>query len=555
MAGSGVTCPRCRFSCPPRTAKCPICQISLSASAIKKMASLSMHDASEGTGIRFHLPDRNTVFNAEMLHTFKDLLKELNWDTKRTRLAVRKYATWQYQPRGNVPVKDIIPPGLKVLKGLIGCLFQQAKHFSGTDIIPIQVYINLYEDGKMSCPAHSTTTYDFPGGPRTLMVNHTAITMNHGDAIILHGQKHSVPIDKRVQTSRISINLHFMIASEAAASNIKKPVLSAKKSKSVKHESVSRKRARSEEEHETKAEKQMARCSVSKKLVRDTKWLTEAASSAKLSNVHIVRYSTTREIDPGKIDRFSPEMFTQWHWFLVGRLRTSALDKDGRCSFNLQLDKFLMGKGKAERVPLASFKYGRKGASLCTYGCQLPSMSSLAILKKKHKFLLQHISDSKKDKSGMGHDFSKKSRKGKEKNSAKISHSDLTQIPHSWNHLTATWNLLLADRPSSTLEFRTEDVKATETTINTVKSTINARGEFHVAASVSNKMLPRLTGKQWLIVADQVGTKIRPSTQEIYLEGIQIPLNQSDSKASALEQERLQTLSKLGRQLQKTQSL
>jgi hypothetical protein len=88
-------------------------------------------------------------------------------------------------------------------------------------IIPIQLFINLYENGNNSTPEHShgcrQITLAF-GAPRALTVKSKMIVLESGECIWLNGEKHSVPkIDETnpfFDVGRISFNLFYTTLNE-----------------------------------------------------------------------------------------------------------------------------------------------------------------------------------------------------------------------------------------------------------------------------------------------------------------------------------------------------
>jgi len=195
----------------------------------KKMKSDPViSDPATGVGISFSIFDSKKQMYPELTSKYLNNLKErmvtINWDVKMTSTkAKRKVASWGYKPYGLIEVKDIVPPGLEPLRLIIAAMFQHAATESGQEIIPIQVYLNLYENGNMSTPAHRHRCRQLTlslGATRTLVVNGNRLPQKHGDIILLKGQKHEVAKEPGIKENRISLNLFFTVKGEKEGAKV-----------------------------------------------------------------------------------------------------------------------------------------------------------------------------------------------------------------------------------------------------------------------------------------------------------------------------------------------
>mmetsp|Transcript_17948 Transcript_17948/g.29226 ORF Transcript_17948/g.29226 Transcript_17948/m.29226 type:complete len:493 (+) Transcript_17948:66-1544(+) len=388
---------------------------------------ISSSTASVGRGISFHLPTEIPSITEEKLSIYQLQLMGLDWEIKKTRSgATRKVASWSYAPRGTVDPKNVVPPDLYPVKPLIAALLAQAERCSGGEaIIPIQVYICLYDEGTNTCPEHSHSCRQLTmslGSTRTLTVNGKRVRMKHGNAIVLHGQRHAVIKEKNVMGGRMSINLFFTTTAEVNSASVNS-IRKTNKSSHFKssHEEASKDPKPSSDMNGNRAggavfEGRRGEQGTKKSSPKDTlatekslssplhsasylhkscQMLCEASKGISAGQASILDYETIKDKASPKQTHygFGPKAHSQWHWFFVARKTLTAdkpdddIEKGRTYKFKLELDKWQLAQGKATpleeyALPKPEIKY--QGGYKFSYGCTGAKMEK-TVRKKKEK--------------------------------------------------------------------------------------------------------------------------------------------------------------------------
>ena len=165
------------------------------------------------------------LFNQENLSLLQEPLEFLfnigpTWYCYKTRTANREYISIPVHLLNNV---CYIPTEYKFLELIVDSIVRSCIHYIGHNdkIIPIQMFVNYYANGKHSTPTHAhgcrQLTVSF-GCPRILKVNSKIVVLESGEGIFLNQQKHGVPKMEEnnpfFDTPRISFNFFFTTEKE-----------------------------------------------------------------------------------------------------------------------------------------------------------------------------------------------------------------------------------------------------------------------------------------------------------------------------------------------------
>merc|ERR1711920_739692 len=139
----------------------------------------------------------------------KKMMTGIRWVEYKTRRSKRKVFGWPI-----VPGSDHCP--LPALRPVLGGLIRVAAKDAGQDvgqIRPIQCFLCMYEDSRNTCPVHSHDWRQVTlslGAARNMIVGDEKVVLQHGDIIVLGGEKHGIVIGRdRSAGPRISINLFY----------------------------------------------------------------------------------------------------------------------------------------------------------------------------------------------------------------------------------------------------------------------------------------------------------------------------------------------------------
>lgn len=161
----------------------------------------------------------NRILTSESLRqALQHLTTHACWEKIQTRSgALRKYDQWCFE--------DVdVPERFDELRPLILALLDEARNAEANvgDIHPIQCFLCLYEDGSMSCPAHTHGCRQLTlslGATRNMTVNGKECTLKNGDLILLNGERHGILAEGGLSASalRVSINIFYTTASKPDA--------------------------------------------------------------------------------------------------------------------------------------------------------------------------------------------------------------------------------------------------------------------------------------------------------------------------------------------------
>ena len=126
------------------------------------------------------------------------LLKEIEWDSIKTRTSKRK-------------VSNFDPDKHDFLIPVVEILMNEAKRITNKEVISLQVFLNYYPTGDDSCPTHEHGCRQIVlsiGDWRIMKVNSKEITVENGSIVYLYGQNHSIKKSDK-NNERFSIVLFF----------------------------------------------------------------------------------------------------------------------------------------------------------------------------------------------------------------------------------------------------------------------------------------------------------------------------------------------------------
>eukprot|EP01064_Diplonema_japonicum_P026621 TRINITY_DN38111_c0_g1_i1.p1 TRINITY_DN38111_c0_g1~~TRINITY_DN38111_c0_g1_i1.p1 ORF type:complete len:209 (+),score=22.91 TRINITY_DN38111_c0_g1_i1:33-629(+) len=158
----------------------------------------------------------------ELDEVYAKLLRNPGWKAYKTQNSVRKVDAWV--------MRDPMPARLIFLKSLMKLLCDLAKgrlEKSEGKLIPMQLFICLYEDGSDSCPVHRHDCKQITlslGSPRRMVIDGRSQILAHGDATFLAKEQHSIPKEpvasprSTSSSSRISLNFFYTTTSNPSAS-------------------------------------------------------------------------------------------------------------------------------------------------------------------------------------------------------------------------------------------------------------------------------------------------------------------------------------------------
>ncbi len=116
----------------------------------------------------------------------------------------------------------IIPECLISMQGMLNDIIQELwilAQLTITDssrMIPIEIFLSYYRDGKDTCPMHSHKYRQITlsiGADRTMIVGSKKIKLSNGSVIFLNKERHGIPEEKE-SGNRLSFNMFFTTDSE-----------------------------------------------------------------------------------------------------------------------------------------------------------------------------------------------------------------------------------------------------------------------------------------------------------------------------------------------------
>ena len=144
------------------------------------------------------------------------------WIERETRSSRRMVDQYTFDGDPSKPPPHHLQFMQALMERLLDYLRSNLRH--GEELVPMQCFLCLYEDGGDSCPSHKhdcrQLTMSF-GSERALVVENQRIPMRHGDIVVLDGERHGLPTEKRAQTQpRVSINLFFTTSHDLATREV-----------------------------------------------------------------------------------------------------------------------------------------------------------------------------------------------------------------------------------------------------------------------------------------------------------------------------------------------
>ncbi|KAK3277676.1 hypothetical protein CYMTET_14334 [Cymbomonas tetramitiformis] len=166
----------------------------------------------------YNLVANRTVTPESLGQALQHLTTHACWENIQTRSgALRKYDQWCFEDCD-------VPKRFDEIRPLILALLGEARNAEANvgEIHPIQCFLCLYEDGSMSCPAHTHGCRQLTlslGATRNMIVNGKECTLKNGDLILLNGERHAISAEGGVSASapRVSINIFYTTASKPDA--------------------------------------------------------------------------------------------------------------------------------------------------------------------------------------------------------------------------------------------------------------------------------------------------------------------------------------------------
>ncbi|KAJ9456992.1 hypothetical protein DIPPA_16440 [Diplonema papillatum] len=159
--------------------------------------------------------------SSELDHLFAKLLVNPSWRVYKTKNSVRKVDAWV--------MKDEMPARLRFMVRIMKllCDLGQSKLPFGETLVPIQLFMCLYEDGNDSCPLHRHDCHQVTvslGSPRMMVISGRPYLQEHGDAVFIDKETHSIPKERRSDTDsrapRVSLNFFYTTSTQAGSASV-----------------------------------------------------------------------------------------------------------------------------------------------------------------------------------------------------------------------------------------------------------------------------------------------------------------------------------------------
>ncbi len=140
------------------------------------------------------------------------------WEKFKTRIGTRFINEIQFENKGIV-----IPPCFIDIHHEINILVIELLKVAnltitdGSVIIPIQLFLCYYRNGKDICPMHSHKCRQITlsiGADRVMTVENKKMNLYNGSVIYLHKEKHGILKEDSVEGNRLSLNLFYTTSSE-----------------------------------------------------------------------------------------------------------------------------------------------------------------------------------------------------------------------------------------------------------------------------------------------------------------------------------------------------
>lgn len=161
--------------------------------------------------------EKNKIYNIldeEIQLVYYQLLEYVEtWFRFKTRTSKRQIISFLYT-NNNIVVPEEYSFIMYVIRKLEECARNTIDDSS--DPIFLEMFVNYYQDGNYSTPMHRHRCRQITlslGTKRILKVNTKNVTMDSGDIIFLHQEKHGILKDSSIEP-RISFNLFFTTTKE-----------------------------------------------------------------------------------------------------------------------------------------------------------------------------------------------------------------------------------------------------------------------------------------------------------------------------------------------------
>eukprot|EP00471_Norrisiella_sphaerica_P012253 CAMPEP_0184497530 /NCGR_PEP_ID=MMETSP0113_2-20130426/36795_1 /TAXON_ID=91329 /ORGANISM="Norrisiella sphaerica, Strain BC52" /LENGTH=423 /DNA_ID=CAMNT_0026884671 /DNA_START=31 /DNA_END=1302 /DNA_ORIENTATION=+ len=290
------------------------------------------------------------------------------------------------------------------------------------------------------------------------------------------------------------------------------------------------------------------RGSASMRLFKENKILVAAAKSAGFwRHTSVVDYDTIKDKHNPKLKKYgiAPKALSQWHWFFVATKSVFPIEKrNDALKFTLKFDKFQLAQGKCTDMGKS------KGKQIYSYGCDGVKQLETAARKKK-AFILQTLEDTHEirekrlkhaqaHKEGMVHRGRATMRfvdlEGKE-----VFYSGMPiGGEHDWDYHDCNF-IERALECGREKKWKATCVRWREVKVHQGRWAIFVGGELHSSEPMGN-----LKRQDYLLVADQMATKLSPVSYRVELKGIQV-LTDGENETSGKE-----TLRAIASELSKT---
>jgi len=144
------------------------------------------------------------------------------WDKFKTRIGTRFVNEIQFD-RAIDNIAMIIPECFRDIYSEIFILVHELLKVArktitdGSDMIPLQLFLCYYRNGKDVCPMHSHKCRQVTlsiGSNRTMTINSEKKNLYNGSVIYLHKEKHGILKEDSNEGNRLSLNLFYTTTSE-----------------------------------------------------------------------------------------------------------------------------------------------------------------------------------------------------------------------------------------------------------------------------------------------------------------------------------------------------
>mmetsp|Transcript_31973 Transcript_31973/g.77890 ORF Transcript_31973/g.77890 Transcript_31973/m.77890 type:complete len:430 (-) Transcript_31973:121-1410(-) len=234
---------------------------------------------------------------------------------------------------------------------------------------------------------------------------------------------------------------------------------------------------------------------------------------------------------------FGPKAQSQWHWFFVAKKTMTPTETDKNAyEFTLELDKFGLAQGKAKRLGSNSEETLQSKEDMkdlkFTYGCTGAKLQKTASRKKKsilQAFLNDDpVSRDERLARAQAHKAALKYQKGRTKVfiDKHGKRNPYFGMPiggvHHWLYQDAVLKETGLKSGRSIL-WQTKNVQWKETKVTKNRWLLQVRGTL-IAPKGSIPSGVKLEKQESILIADQIATKISPTSYHVHLKGVSLPI-------------------------------